>query len=173
LRSSYIFRSFLDCKRLTIPVQNPVRRQFVYSPRDRPPADFMNIVLSFPFFLALARHHYSFEGDIFFDTQKEGWKNLVNCLLSFNFTLLAAHRQPHSSKVSGGSFPQHTCALFERWSKSFGGWTLHHPGFHPDAQSRRLERGTSRRKVKFRNPKMPPGGIYSRKAFSSLKLQTP
>jgi hypothetical protein len=40
----------------------------------------MNIVLSLPFFLALARHLYIFEGDIFLDTQKEGWKNLVSSL---------------------------------------------------------------------------------------------
>jgi hypothetical protein len=103
------------------PRSEPVRRQFVYSPRDRPPADFINTCLSLPFFLALARHHYSFKGDIFLDTQKEGWKNLVNNLSSI-----------------------YLIRLFASWRHRASG----EPGFHPDAQSKRLERGTSRRLVK-------------------------
>ena len=62
-------------------------------------------------------------------------ENLVNNLLSFYLTLLAIRRQPLS--------------LFELRSKLFGGWTPHRRAFHPDAQSKRLERGTSRLGVKI------------------------
>ena len=47
-----------------------------------------------------------------------------------NITLLAIRRQPRS--------------LFERWSKSFGGWTPQRRAFHPDAHPKRIERGASR-----------------------------
>jgi hypothetical protein len=47
-----------------------------------------------------------------------------------NLTLLAIRRQPH--------------ALFERWSKLFGGWIPHRRASHPDAHPKRIERGASR-----------------------------
>jgi hypothetical protein len=49
-------------------------------------------------------------------------------------TLLAICRQPHS--------------LFERWSKTFEGWTPHRRASHPDAHPMRIERGASRLQAK-------------------------
>jgi hypothetical protein len=73
-----------------------------------------------------ARHCMSFPNY----AGSDGYRHFGGRLHRIYLTLLAAHRQPRT--------------LFERWSKSFGGWTPYRRAFHPDAHPKRIERGASR-----------------------------
>jgi hypothetical protein len=71
-----------------------------------------------------------------------------------NLTLLALRRQPHS--------------LFERWSKTFGGWTPQRRASHPVAHPKRIERGASRLQAKVERQ----GSLFYERCCKPSKLAT-